>query len=156
MQHSVVSSRIFSYALLLLSYDSINFSAFHYTDLAGRYGCPSYTCHKKGTRHSRFECTVFLLSAFVALLLHRSQAFIFSVLPNLPLITGFQNPIELQPLRAKNGCTGVSFLHDMGSRVRGLDVADLTVNALLCRRDAAIAINTHNFFFLYQKYRSSF
>jgi hypothetical protein len=30
----------------------------------------------------------------------------------------------------------------MGSRVRGLDVADLTVNALLCRRDAAIAINT--------------
>ena len=42
--------------------------------------------HKKGTRHSRFECTVFLLSAFVALLLHRSQAFIFSVLPNLPLI----------------------------------------------------------------------
>ena len=71
-------------------------------------------------------------------------------------ISGSQNPVELQPFRAKNGCAGVGFLHDMGSRVRGLDVADLTVNALLCRRDAAIAINTHNFFFLYQKYRSSF
>ena len=58
----------------------------HYTDWAGRYGCPSYTYHKKGTRHSHFECTVFLLSSFVALLLHKSQAFIFIVLPNLPLI----------------------------------------------------------------------
>lgn len=38
----------------------------HYTDLAGRYGCPSYTSHKKRTRHSHFECTVFLLSAFTA------------------------------------------------------------------------------------------
>lgn len=58
-------------------------------------------------------------------------------------IPGFQNPIELQPFRAKNGCTGVGFLHDMGSRVLGLDVANLTVNALLCRRDAAIAIDVH-------------
>lgn len=48
----------------------------HYTDWAGRYGCPSYTSHKKETRHSHFECTVFLLSAFAALLLHRSQSFI--------------------------------------------------------------------------------
>lgn len=48
----------------------------HYTDLAGRYGCPSYTSHKKGTRHSRFECPVFLLSAFAALLLHKSQSLI--------------------------------------------------------------------------------
>ena len=47
-------------------------------------------------------------------------------------------------------------LHDMGSRVFGLDVADLTVNALFCSRNSAIAINTHNFFFLYQKCRSSF
>ena len=54
----------------------------HYTDWAGRYGCPSYTSHKKGTRHSHFECTVFLLSAFSALLLHKSQSFIsaYSVL----------------------------------------------------------------------------
>lgn len=58
-------------------------------------------------------------------------------------IPGFQNPVELQPLRAKDGCTGVGFLHDMGSRVLGLDVADLTFNALLCRRDAAIAIDVH-------------
>ena len=55
----------------------------------------------------------------------------------------FQNPVELQPLRAKDGCASVGFLHDMGSRVLGLDVADLTVNALLCRRDAAIAIDVH-------------
>jgi len=55
----------------------------------------------------------------------------------------FQNPVELQPFRAKDGCAGVGFLHDMGSRVLGLDVADLTVNALLCRRDAAIAIDVH-------------
>lgn len=58
-------------------------------------------------------------------------------------IPGFQNPIELQPLRAKNGCASIGFLHDMGSRVFCLDVADLTVNALLCRRDAAIAIDVH-------------
>ena len=38
---------------------------------------------------------------------------------------------------------GVGFLHDMGSRILGLDVADLTVNALLCRRDSAIAIDVH-------------
>jgi len=31
----------------------------------------------------------------------------------------------------------------MGSWVFSLDVADLTVNALLCRRDAAIAIDVH-------------
>ena len=58
-------------------------------------------------------------------------------------ISCFQNPIELQPLRAKDGCASVGFLHDMGSRVLGLDVADLTVNALLCRRDTAIAIDVH-------------
>ena len=55
----------------------------------------------------------------------------------------FQNPVELQPLRAKDGCASVGFLHDMGSRVLGLDVADLTVYALLCRRDSAIAIDVH-------------
>ena len=34
-------------------------------------------------------------------------------------------------------------LHDMGSWVFSLDVADLTVDALLCRRDTAIAIDVH-------------
>ena len=58
-------------------------------------------------------------------------------------ISGSQNPVELQPFRAKNGCASIGFLHDMGSRVLGLDVADLTVNALLCRRDTAIAIDVH-------------
>ena len=58
-------------------------------------------------------------------------------------ISCFQNPIELQPFWAKDGCAGVCFLYNVGSRVLGLDVADLTVNALLCRRDAAIAIDVH-------------
>ena len=31
----------------------------------------------------------------------------------------------------------------LGHKRRGLDVADLTVDALLCRRDAAIAIDVH-------------
>ena len=55
----------------------------------------------------------------------------------------FQNPVYLQPLRAKDGCAGVGFLYNVGSRVLSLDVADLTVDALLCRRDAAIAIDVH-------------
>jgi len=58
-------------------------------------------------------------------------------------IPGFQNPIELQPLWTKDRCASIGFLHDMGSRVFSLDVADLTVDALLCRRDAAIAIDVH-------------
>lgn len=58
-------------------------------------------------------------------------------------ISCFQNSVELQPLWAKNRSSGVGFLHDMGSRVFSLDVADLTVDALLCRRDAAIAIDVH-------------
>ena len=62
----------------------------------------------------------------------------YFLIGKMPVIPGFQNPVELQPLRAKDGCTGVGFLHDMGSRVLGLDVADLTFNALLCRRDAAM------------------
>ena len=55
----------------------------------------------------------------------------------------YQHPVKLQPFRAKNGCASIGFLHDMGSRVFCLDVADLTVNALLCRRDTAIAIDVH-------------
>ena len=82
MQCSTVPSKIFSYVFLLFDL----FFCPHYTDLAGRYGCPSYTSHKKGTRHSYFECTVFLLSAFAALLLHRKSILHFSILPNLPLI----------------------------------------------------------------------
>ena len=58
-------------------------------------------------------------------------------------ISYFQNSVELQPLRAKDGCAGVGFLHDMGGRIFGFDVADLTVNALFCRRDSAIAIDVH-------------
>ena len=61
-------------------------------------------------------------------------------------ISGSQNPVELQPFRAGDGCTGVSFLHDMGSRVFCLDIADLAVNALFCSRNSAIAINAHNSF----------
>ena len=61
-------------------------------------------------------------------------------------IPGFQNPIELQPLWAKDRRAGIGFLHDMGSRVLGLDVADLAVDTLFCSGNSAIAINTHNSF----------
>ena len=61
-------------------------------------------------------------------------------------ISGSQNPVELQPFRAKNRCPGVGFLCNVGSWLFDPDVANLAVDTLFCSGNSAIAINAHNFF----------
>ena len=71
--HQKFSHTFFSFCLMIPS-----LFCPHYTDWAGRYDCPSYTYHKKGTRHSHFECTVFLWIRIFSL----ANAIRYSLMPS--------------------------------------------------------------------------